>query len=163
MSLEIERFKRTIISPFTGQEYQIVKVSQRELFEELGLMPLILAAPVGEELKKVSDALKEKLDSPEESGRAERFLLKRGVIEPRIWFGLYEELPSGYLPYDMMADDRYWLSTQVSNFAFGVGEFKMDKFFRGADPGDPGLGGPEVRAEAVEPAAPGPSLTPGSI
>ena len=162
MPLEMERFKRTVASPFTGQEYEIVKVSQRELFEQLGLLPLILAASVGEEVKKISDALKEKLDSPEESKRAEKFLLERGVVSPKIWFG-DGECPAYQLPYDFMADDRYWLSTQVSNFAFGVGEFKMDKFFRGADPGNPGPGGPEVRAEAVEPAAPGPSLIPDHI
>ena len=82
MPLEIERFKRVVTSPFTGQEYEIVKVSQRDLFEHLGLLPLVLAAPVGEELNKISGALKEKMDSPEESRRAERFLLERGVNQP---------------------------------------------------------------------------------
>ena len=157
MPLEMERFKRTVTSPFTGQEYEIVKVSQRDLFEELGLLPLILAAPVGEELRKISDALKEKLDSPDESKRAEKFLLEHGVISPKIWFS-DGDCPAYQLPYGFMADDRYWLSTQISNFAFGVGEFKLDKFFRNPDPGDPGPGGPEVRAEAVEPA-----VTPGDI
>ena len=159
MSLEIDRFKRTVTSPFTGQEYEIVKVSQRDLFEHLGLLPLIIASPVGEELSKVSDRLKEKLDDPEESNRAERFLLERGVVNPRIWFA-DGGCPDGHLPHGYMADDRYWLATQISNFAFGVGEFRMDKFFRGPDPGDPGPGGPEVRAETVEPDAGGPSLTP---
>ncbi len=162
MPLEIERFKRTVTSPFTGQEYDIIKISQRDLFEHLGLLPLILATPVGEEVKKISGALTEKLDNPEDSKRAERFLLERGVVQPKIWFG-DGECPEYQLPYDCMADDRYWLATQITNFAFGVGDFKIDKFFRGTDPGDPGPSGPEVRAEAVNVDAPGPGLTPERI
>ena len=158
----MERFKRTVKSPFSGQEYQIVKVSQRDLFEHLGLLPLIIATPVGKELDAVRDSLTQKLDDAEESQHAARFLLERGVLSPKIWFA-DGECPAGHLPYDYMGDDRYWVSTQISNFAFGVGEFRMDKFFRGPDPGDPGPGGPEVRTEAVEPDTNGSSLTPGHI
>lgn len=154
MALEIERFKRTVTSPFTGQEYRIVRVAQRDLFEHLGLLPIILAAPVGEELSKLSGGLKEKLDNPEESKRAEQFALERGVKEPKIWLG-GGGCPDGQLDYGAMGDDAYWLARQVIELAFGIGEFKMDKFFRGGEPGDPGPGGPEVRAEAVGPDAGG--------
>ena len=61
MELDIARFKKTIKSPFSGQEYEIVRISQRDLFSELGILPVILAAPVEERLSKISGELNKKL------------------------------------------------------------------------------------------------------
>lgn len=148
MELDLTKFKRTVRSPFSGQEYEIVRVSQRDLFSELGVLPLVVAAPVEERLKRVSGELKKKLDDPEAEARARRFLLTAGV-RPRIWFGEESKCPAGQLPASYAGDDVYWLAVQVQEFAFDMDALKGDKFFRGGEPADPGPGGPEVRPEAV--------------
>ena len=148
VDLDITKFKKTIKSPFSGQEYEIVRVSQRDLFSELGLLPLIVAAPVEERLAKISGELKKKLDNPEEDSKARRFLLERGV-RPKIWFGEESECPAGQLPASCAGDDIYWLANEITEFAFDLDGLKGDKFFRGGEPADPGPGGPEVRSETV--------------
>ena len=148
MELDLSKFKKTVTSPFSGQEYEIVRVSQRDLFNELGLLPLIVAAPVEERLAKISGELRKKLDNPDEDSKARRFLLERGV-RPRIWFGEESECPAGQLPASCAGDDIYWLANEITEFAFDLDGLKGDKFFRGGEPADPGPGGPEVRPEAV--------------
>lgn len=148
MEFDISKFKKVVRSPFSGQEYEIVRVSQRDLFSELGILPLVVAAPVEERLKKISGELSKKLDNPEEDSKARRFMLERGV-RPKIWFGEEAECPMGQLPASIIGDDLYWLANEVTEFAFDVAGLKGDKFFRGGVPADPGPGGPEVQPEAV--------------
>ena len=156
MELDIARFKKTIKSPFSGQEYEIVRISQRDLFSELGILPVILAAPVEERLSKISGELNKKLSNPEDDAKARRFLIEKGV-RPRIWFGDEADCPPGQLPASCAGDDLYFLANEVTEFAFDLAGLKGDKFFRGGDPADPGPGGPEVRPEAVVAAANGDS------
>ena len=149
MELDLTKFKKIVQSPFSGQEYEIVRVSQRDLFSELGILPLIVAAPVEERLAKISGELKKKLDNSDEDAKARRFLIERGV-RPRIWFGDESECPAGQLPASYAGDDIYWLANEITEFAFNLDGLKGDKFFRGGDSADPGPSGQEVRAETVK-------------
>lgn len=149
MELDLTRFKRTVRSPFSGQEYEIVRVSQRDLFNELGILPTIVAAPVEERLKRISGELGKKLDDPKEDARARRFLIEMGVVSPKIWFGEWSECPAGQLLVSFAGDDIYWLANEVTGFAFELDGLKGDRFPRGGEPADPGSGGPEIRPEAV--------------
>lgn len=154
MELDLTRFKKIVKSPFSGQEYEIVRVSQRDLFNELGILPMVVAAPVEERLKKISGELSKKLDNPEEDSRARRFMLERGV-RPKIWFGEEADCPTGQIPASIIGDDFYWLANEVAEFAFDLDGLKGDKFFRGGVPADPGPSGPEVQPEAVQPVGDG--------
>ena len=148
MEFDINKFKKAIKSPFSGQEYEIVRVSQRDLFNELGILPIVVAAPVEDRLKAISGELQKKLDNPKDDAKARQFLLERGV-RPKIWFGEEADCPAGQLPASFAGDDLYWLANEVTEFAFDVAGLKGDKFFRGGDPADPGPGGPEVLPETV--------------
>ena len=150
MDLDLTRFKKTVKSPFSGQEYEIVRVSQRDLFNELGILPMVIAAPVEERLKKISGELEKKLSDPKEDEKGRRFLIERGV-RPKIWFGEESECPQGQLPASYAGDDIYWLANQVTEFAFDLDGLRGDKFFRGRDPVDPGPNGPEVQPKTVNP------------
>lgn len=148
MELDIGKFKKAVKSPFSGQEYEIVRVSQRDLFNELGILPMVIATPVEERLAKISAELEKKLDNPDDDARARRFMLERGV-RPKIWFGEEAECPTGQLPASIIGDDLYWLANEVTEFAFDVAGLKGNKFFRGGVPATPGPGGPEVQPETV--------------
>ena len=153
MELDLSRFEKIVKSPFSGQEYKIVRVSQRDLFDKLGILPIVIAAPVAERMRKISDELKKRADDPEQERTMRRFLIETGVKKPKIWFGEESECPEGQLPASYAGDDIYWLATEVSNFAFDLAGLSGDKFFRGGDSADPGPGGPEVRTEALVPGA----------
>lgn len=148
--LDLTKFKKTVTSPYTGQEYEIVRVTRREVLEGTGVLPIVLAAPVEKKLQALETALKEKADNGQVQEQVTKEMLTKGVLSPRIWFG-DGECPEGQLPVEYMGDDRDWLAGEVIRFAYDISALNMDKFFRGAEPGDPGPGGPEVRSEAVEP------------
>lgn len=156
MAVDLSRFKKTVTSPFTGQDYEIVRVSQRDLFERLGLIPLLLAETVKEKLqdevsllKRVSAELQRRLENREDEEKAARFLLETGVKAPLIWFGAEKETPADQIPYGYLGDDKYFLVGEITSFAFGLDHLKSDKFFRGADGGASGPSGTAVRPEAV--------------
>ena len=148
--LDLSKFKKTVTSPYTGQEYEIVRVTRREVLEGTGVLPIVLAAPVEKRLQALETGLKERADNDEIQEQVTRDMLLKGVLSPRIWLGP-GECPEGQLPVGYMGDDREWLAGEVIKFAYDISALNMDKFFRGGEPADPGPGGPEVRPEAVEP------------
>ena len=153
MELDLSRFEKIVKSPFSRQEYKIVRVSQLDLFNKLGVLPIIIATPVAERMKKISDELEKRANDPEQERTIRQFLIETGVKRPKIWFGEESECPEGQLPASYAGDDIYWLATEVSNFAFDLARLSGDKFFRGRDSADPGPGGPEVRPETLVPSA----------
>ena len=148
--LDLSKFKKTVTSPYTGQDYEIVRVTRREVLESTGVLPILLAAPVEKRLQALETGLKEKADNGEVQEQVTKDMLAKGVLSPRIWLGP-GECPEGQLPIEYMGDDRDWLAGEVIKFAYDISALNMDKFFRGAEPADPGPGGPEIRTEAVGP------------
>jgi hypothetical protein len=148
--LDLSKFKKTVASPYTGQEYEIVRVTRREVLEMTGVLPIVLAAPVEKRLQALETALKERADNGDIQEQVTRDMLAKGVLSPRIWLG-DGECPENQLPIGYMGDDRDWLAGEVIKFAYDISALNMDKFFRGPEPADPGPSGAEVRAEAVEP------------
>ena len=83
--LDLSKFKKTVMSPYTGQDYEIVRVTRREVLESTGVLPIVLAAPVEKRLQALETGLKEKADNGEIQEQVTKDMLAKGVLSPRIW------------------------------------------------------------------------------
>ena len=161
MPIKKERFKKTVVSPFTGQEYLIRRVDVRDYLREAGALPIVVADSVTEQLQQISDSLRSNASvNPDIERRLKEFAIKYGVVKdtehPGIWFGEYGECPEDEIAAIDLGSDLNFLAAQVCEFSFEMSGLKdMEKFFRGTGAGDSGPRGEEVRSETVIPASEG--------
>lgn len=153
MELEISRFQKEIISPWSGQAFLIGKVRRRDFLREFGMLPLYMSS----DLQKQMEAFKEKVaDDPAATERVVLLCLSKGVIKPRIWFGPDSECPDGQIHFDRIGDDADYLTATIIEFSFDMAGLKdFENFFRGAGTRSPGPDGEEIRPETVHPATDG--------
>ena len=157
MAIEIKReqfLPRKTMSPFTGQEYVIRRVSFRQFLEDIGLLPMAVVSNVAEQLAKLSKDLKERAEK--DSGieeRVRRWIIEHGVVEPKIWFGDEDQCPDDQIAYADMGDDARLIAGEIAEWSFEFAGLKLDNFFRDARPVAARPDGAEVRRETVEPSA----------
>lgn len=150
-----DRFRKIVTSLSTGQEYLIRRISVRDYLATIGALPVGISESVQGRLREISDALQERAkDDPDAERKTVEFAIKKGVLEPGIWFGDPSECPEDQIPFEDLGDDATFLASQICEFSFQFAGLKeMDKFFRGSGAVATGSDGEAVRAEAVEPAA----------
>ena len=151
MPLDLGRFRRDAIGPYSGQKFTIRKIYLRDCLLEIGVLPSVLLEPVNKQL----EAFKEKLSNPEDAeahGKIVKFYLSRGIVEPKVWFGEEKDRPEDAIAYEDLGGDQDYLVNQITEYSFdlrGLREFA--DFFRQSVAEPPGPDGAAVRAEAVEP------------
>ena len=161
MEIKRERFRKTVTSPFTGQEYAIRRIDVREYLREAGVLPIIVSDSVTVKLQEISDTLKSNAaNNPDLERKLGEFTIKNGVVKdaehPGVWFGRYEDCPDDEIALVDLASDFGFLIGQICEFSFEMSGLKeMEKFFRGTGAGNTGPRGEEVRPEAVIPAPEG--------
>ena len=152
MEIKKDRFSKTITSHLTGQEYRIRRVAMHDYLQAIGILPVVIAQPVQERLKKLSEELKSRQDaaadpnSPDEKATRE-YLLRHGVVEPKIWFGQSAECPDDALAYEDMGDDAVFVVGEICAF---WNQWQPDKFFPDAGTVAARPDGAEVRRETVQ-------------
>lgn len=155
VTLDRSNFLRQVVSPFSGQEYEIRKLKIREYLTDMGAIPLgvpdSLAGDLSSVLERARDRLAERITEPDFEAKMRRYCVEKGVVAPMIWFGLQEDCPQDALAADNAADDLGWLATQVLEFTFDLAFTRgLNKFFRDGDSRAVGHDGEEVRGEAVK-------------
>jgi len=155
IAVKKDRFRKTITSLSTGQEYIIRRISVRNYLTTIGALPVGVAQSVQTQLKELADSLRERAkDDPEAERKTVEFALKTGVVEPMIWFGDPATCPEDQIQFDDLGDDATFLASKVYELSFDFAGLKdMEKFFRGTGAVAAGSDGEEIRAEAVETAS----------
>jgi len=151
--LELNKFRKDVVAPFSGQRFTIRRVSIKEFLTGMGQVPMHLTKTVQEALND----LKEKAEQdPEAERQVTQFYLTRGVVAPKVWFGSDGECPEGQICAGDLGGDGEYLVGEIIHWSYELaGLADMERFFRGTGAGPPGPDGQEIRAEAVEPAADG--------
>ena len=146
-----EKFRETIVGPFSGQKYEIRRIRPVLIVRQLGVLPIETLKEVSDQLAAFRDSIAEKVKvDPGLEERTMRFILETGVASPKIWFGEESECPDEQLCFADMGGDIDAVAKAIMDYSFDFrGLRDMEKFFRGAGAGDPGLAGSTVREEAV--------------
>ena len=157
MEIKRDQFRKTVTSPFSGQDYSIRKITFRGYLAEIGVLPLILMEKTEDQLKRVSEEIqKVGASDPEMERKTVVYALAKGVVEPQIWFGSDVECPEDKIAFADLGDDAQFLAIQIYEMSFEMaGLKKLNNFFRDAGTGADGHRGEEVRDQAVIPAAGG--------
>jgi len=158
------RFRKVVIGPFTGAQFEIAKISMKQYMEEIDDLPLSVASAIRDDMSLLSQAEKLTKDQSDElNRRSERLVLTQGVKRVRFsdneewtpmqfWFGTQETCPAGGTLATDLGSDLDVLIDQVSKFSFNIqGGEALERFFREAGRSLAGPSSEEVRTETVEP------------
>lgn len=150
MSLEIQRFRKEVICPYSGQKFSIRRVWLRDCLLELGALPSVLLEPVAKQLEVFKEKVGDQSDQAAQQ-KLVKFYLTKGVVEPKVWFGDGEQ-PADTVASDDLAGDTDYLVGQITQFSFDLaGLREFEEFFRRSVAEPSGHDGQAVRPEAIEP------------
>lgn len=152
MTLDKSKFTRKHLGVFTGQEFIIRKLVPREYMRIVGSLPIEIADSVEERLRQFTETVKEKMSDDKEAERINEWVLKYGVVEPKIYFGEYNGCPEDQVHHLDLGGDADGLMVAIVAFTFEMPGLMaaLERFSKESD-GDPlGPDGKEIRAEAVE-------------
>ena len=148
--MDKNHLRKKITGLFTGLDFEIRKVRILDYMRDLGGLPGDVSPSIAEQLRKFADSVRAKGEDRDYQARTVEFLLKRGVVKPKLWFGAEEDCPEGQIQFEDLGSDADFVAQRVAEFSFEMpGLGKMEKFFRGTGAGAPGPGSEEVRAETV--------------
>jgi hypothetical protein len=123
-----DKHRKTVIGIFTGEEFHIRKIKPTEFMQVIGAMPTETSPHLAAQLiameASMSKALKEKKDDPDFEKLVRDFYLSKGVTSPPIFFGGYDDCPEDHIHVDDLGDDQSILINAISEFSFGLTEFK---------------------------------------
>lgn len=146
-----DKFRKKVIAPFSGQEFEIRKIRPAKFAAALGILPLHVDADIATQLKQFGDDLKAKSEAdPEVEDRASRFLLEYGVVSPKIWFGNDSDCPDDQICFADLGGDTEALVQHIIAFSYEFQALKdLSKFFRVDGAGDSGLSGTTLQQETI--------------
>lgn len=112
--IEMWRFQKTVIAPFSGQKLTIRRINFFDLMLEAGI-----SVSTSDELVNALDELNTKAKSgdPRMEEKLTRFFLTNGVVEPEIWFGDSAQCPEGQLCYRDLAADLNAIVSEISVYS----------------------------------------------
>lgn len=151
MLVDRSKFRKTVLGPFTGQEFEIRRVDIRHYMRDLGLIPIETDTSILKDLTELDpEATREKVkNDPTLEEKSVEFFLRHGIISPKIWFGPEAECPDDEIPLIDLGTDRWFLAEQISAYSSNVEGMKaLEPFFFGGGTPDTGHAGEEVREVA---------------
>lgn len=152
------RFRKTVQGLFTGAQFEIAKVSMKLFMEEVGDLPISLAAAVRKDMdleKQVSNLTPTQLT--EANRRSETCMIKHGVQRIRFsenepwtpaqfWFGTQDTCPPEFIMASDLGSDFDLLVEEVVKHSFALeGVRNLERFFRGARGLDAGFSSETLR------------------
>ncbi len=151
MALDRSKFRKIVESPFSGQEYEIVKISYSLFLQQIGTLPVETSKTLGEQLAAAGEAIKSKTDEdPTFAPRLIQFYLETGIVSPRIFFGEFEDTPDDQINFKELGNDVNWLVETIMKFSGEIGiKKKMGEISSGSGTDNPGHDSEAVREAPV--------------
>ena len=151
VDIDRTKFRKEVLTPFTGQTFTIRRVRFSEFMSEIGGLALPTATAVQDMLTDLQEKAKSGDTKAEEN--VLKFYVTKGTVAPKVWFGDDAECPPDQIYYLDLGSDLDVLATEIINYSNGRAVQAMENFFfqQQTGTGDPRLDGAPIQPEAIEP------------
>ena len=116
-----ERSRKEVTSPLSEVTYRIKMLSQIE-FSRCQILPII---PIDDKEPDEKTLMQFIRDNGKRTLDTMQWVLERGVIHPKIFFGPEQDTPADQAHADWLAGDQAWLYSEILKFS-GLDEASQD-------------------------------------
>jgi hypothetical protein len=132
MEVDLSKFHKEVIAPFSGQVFTIRRVRLKEFMTHIGGLALPMNTTVEEAIDKLRDKIAETAEKDTElEDKIQRFYIAKGTVDPKVWTGPEEQCPPGWLSFEDLGNDVEHLAAAIVMYSNEVSSLKdVEKFFR---------------------------------